>query len=137
MTPETRGKAVEKLDADTVKAGYSDVWETYEKVDLAESFTGSLRSAYEAHLRKDCAKEGKPVDRTEWDTPAQIVNAYYNRLANEIVFSAGIWQPPFCDHAADPAFNYRANGYVIGHEITQGFNLVGSQFDADGNLANW
>ncbi len=137
MTPETRAKAVEKLDAVTVKVGYPEEWETYETVELGESFAASLRSAHEAHLRKDYTKAGNPVDRTEWDLPAQIVNAQYNPFANEIVFPAGILQPPFFDYEADPASNYGAIGYVIGHEITHGFDLMGSQFDSDGNLANW
>lgn len=137
MTPTTKAKAVEKLDAVTVKVGYPDEWETYETVEPADSFAGSLRSALAAKLTKDFAKAGKPVDRAEWAIPAQMVNAFYNPLANEIVFPAGILQAPFFDYQADHAANYGAIGYVIGHEITHGFDRQGSQFDAAGNLANW
>ncbi|HLL49138.1 MAG TPA: M13 family metallopeptidase [Thermomicrobiales bacterium] len=137
MTAETKAKAVEKLDAVTVKVGYPEEWETYEAVEPAESYAGSLRSALEVRLREEFAKAGNPVDRTEWDIPSQLVNAFYNPLANEIVFPAAILQPPFFDYEADPASNYGAIGYVIGHEITHGFDLIGSQFDSDGNFANW
>jgi putative endopeptidase len=137
MTPETRAKAIAKLEAVTVKVGYPDVWETYESVALADSFAGSLRSALEVDLHRHYARAGQPVDRSEWEIPAQIVNAMYNPLANEIVFPAGILQPPFFDHEADLASNYGAIGYVIGHEITHGFDLLGSQFDAEGNLVDW
>jgi predicted metalloendopeptidase len=137
MTLVTRAKAVEKLDAVTVKVGYPDQWKTYEAVEPAASFAGSLRSALEANARREYGKAGKPVDRREWEMPAQIVNAMYNPLANEIVFPAGILQAPFFDYEADPASNYGAIGYVIGHEITHGFDFMGSQFDAEGNLSNW
>lgn len=137
MTPETKAKALEKLQAVTIKVGYPDKWETYEAVEPADSFAGSLHSAREASLRRDYAKAGKPVDRGEWDAPAQIVNAYYNPLGNEIVFPAGILQSPFFDYEADAASNYGAIGFVIGHEITHGFDLQGSQFDAQGNLSDW
>lgn len=137
MTPETKAKALEKLAAVTVKVGYPDRWRSYEAVEVGESYAGALRSALGAHLREEFAKAGKPVVRAEWDLPAQIVNAQYNPLANEIVFPAGILQPPFFDYEADPASNYGAIGYVIGHEITHGFDLQGSQFDGEGNLVNW
>jgi putative endopeptidase len=137
MTPATRAKALEKLDAVAVKVGYPDEWKTYEDVQIADSFAGSLRSAHEAHLREEYAKAGKSVDRSEWVDPAQTVNAYYNPVGNEIIFPAGILQPPFFDYQADPASNYGAIGFIIGHEITHGFDLLGSQFDPAGNLANW
>jgi putative endopeptidase len=137
MTPTTRQKAVEKLHAVTVKVGYPDKWRTYEEVALSESFAGSLRNAHEADLRERFGKAGKPVDRREWDAPAQIVNAFYDPFGNEIVFPAGILQAPFFDYQADAAANYGAIGYVIGHEITHGFDLTGSQFDAQGDLADW
>ena len=137
MTAETKAKAVAKLDAVTVKVGYPEAWQTYEEVALADSFAGSLRGALEARLRKEYAKAGKPVDRGEWQDPAQTVNAYYNPLGNEIIFPAGILQPPFFDYEADPASNYGAIGFIIGHEITHGFDLIGSQFGPDGNLENW
>jgi len=137
MTPETKAKALEKLDAVAVKVGYPDEWESYADVEVAGAFAGTLRNAGEVALRREYAKAGQPVDRTEWDAPAQMVNAFYNPLANEIVFPAGILQPPFFDPAADPASNYGAIGYVIGHEITHGFDLSGSQFGPTGNVENW
>jgi putative endopeptidase len=137
MTAETRARAVEKLDAVSVKVGYPDEWKSYEAVALGDSFAATLDSAAEVEIRRQYAEAGKPVDRTEWHAPAQLVNAFYNPLANEIVFPAGILQPPFFDAAADPASNYGAIGYVIGHEITHGFDLSGSQFGPTGNLENW
>ena len=109
MTPETRGKAVAKLNAVTVKVGYPDTWETYEDVVPADTYAGSMRSALEATVREQFGKAGQPVDRTKWDIPAQIVNARYDPFGNEIVFPAGILQPPFFDHEADPASNYGAH----------------------------
>jgi predicted metalloendopeptidase len=86
---------------------------------------------------RDLAKIGKPVDRTEWGMTPPTVNAYYTPLHNEIVFPAGILQPPFFDAKADDAFNYGSIGSVIGHEMTHGFDDQGAQFDADGNLKSW
>jgi putative endopeptidase len=80
---------------------------------------------------------GKPVDKTEWGMTAPTINAYYNPTFNEIVFPAGILQPPFFDANADDAINYGGIGYVIGHEMTHGFDDQGSQYDKDGNLKNW
>ncbi|MBA3416591.1 MAG: M13 family metallopeptidase [Chloroflexia bacterium] len=137
MTPETRARAVEKLDAVSVKVGYPDRWRGYADVALGDSFAATLDSAAEVEIRRQYAKAGQPVDRTEWDAPAQLVNAFYNPLANEIVFPAGILQPPFFDAAADPAPNYGAIGFVIGHEITHGFDLSGSQFGPTGNFEDW
>jgi putative endopeptidase len=87
--------------------------------------------------QKDLDKLGKPVDKTEWGMTPQTVNAYYNPLFNEIVFPAGILQPPFYDYRADAAVNYGGIGAVIGHEISHGFDDQGSRFDAEGNLSNW
>jgi len=137
MTPETKAKALEKLDKVNVKVGYPDKWETYENVEIGGSYNETGYNAYRANLRKDLDKIDEPVDRSEWGMPPQAVNAYYSPSMNEIVFPAGILQPPFFDLNADPAVNYGGIGYVIGHEITHGFDLQGSQFDADGNLANW
>ena len=82
-------------------------------------------------------KLGKPVDRTEWGMTAPTVNAYYNPSFNEIVFPAGILQPPFYYQGADDAVNYGAIGAVIGHEMTHGFDDQGSQYDKYGNLQSW
>jgi predicted metalloendopeptidase len=137
MSPVTRDKALAKLAAVRVKVGYPDKWKTYEKVEIGSTYADSMLSASVAEMERQLAKAGKPVDRSEWGMPPQTVNAYYNPGNNEIVFPAAILQPPFFDYQADPATNYGAIGYVIGHEITHGFDLQGSQFDAQGNLNNW
>lgn len=137
MTPETRLKALDKLDKLTLQIGYPDVWETYETVEVGPTYFDTGLSASRAKLRKDLDEITKPVDRNKWAMPPHAVNAYYNPLANQMVFPAGFLQAPFFDLAADAPVNYGAIGYVIGHEMTHGFDLQGSQFDAGGNLANW
>jgi putative endopeptidase len=137
MTPETREKALAKLAALRVKVGYPDEWETYEDVEIGESYAETVLNAANASLRESLAEAGQPVDREEWGMNAQTANAYYSPLNNEIVFPAAILQPPFFDYRADPASNYGAIGFIIGHEITHGFDLQGSRFDANGNLEEW
>ena len=137
MSPETKATAIAKLDALRVKVGYPDVWRTYEDVNIEESLAQTLLSASIAEYRRNLAKIGEPVDRDEWLMTPQEVNAYYNPTFNEIVFPAGILQAPFFDYQADPASNYGAIGAVIGHEITHGYDQSGSQYDAEGNLADW
>jgi putative endopeptidase len=94
-------------------------------------------SALNAETRRQLDRAGEPVDRDEWDIPPQVVNAFYDPLANAITFPAGILQPPFFDFQADAAVNFGGIGFVIGHELTHGFDLQGSQFDGEGNLRNW
>jgi len=137
MTADTRKIALEKLDAMAVKVGYPDEWLSYEAVEIGDSYFESFLSAVNADTRWNLEKAGKPVDRAEWPVPPQVVNAFYNPTANEIVFPAGILQAPFFDFEADAASNFGAIGAVIGHEITHGFDLQGAQFDAEGNLSNW
>jgi putative endopeptidase len=137
MTPQTRERALEKLDALRVKVGYPDEWETYEDVEIGENYFGSVMSAANAALRESLSEAGKPVDRDEWGMNAQTVNAYYSPVNNEIVFPAAILQPPFFDYRADSASNLGAIGFVIGHEITHGFDLAGSKFNENGNLDDW
>ncbi|HEV2066385.1 MAG TPA: M13 family metallopeptidase [Thermomicrobiales bacterium] len=137
MTDETKKVALEKLDAMAVKVGYPDTWQSYEAVEIGDSYFESFLSAVNADTRRNLEKAGKPVDRSEWPVPPQVVNAFYNPTANEIVFPAGILQAPFFDYEADAASNFGAIGAVIGHEITHGFDLQGAQFDAEGNLSNW
>jgi len=138
MGPETRAQASGKLEAFAVKIGYPDKWRDYSalKVDRSSYLENVQRSA-EFELQRRLNKIGKPVDRTEWGMTAPTVNAYNNSNMNEIVFPAGIMQPPFYDPKADDAVNYGGMGAVIGHEITHGFDDHGSQFDARGNLKNW
>jgi predicted metalloendopeptidase len=137
MTPETKATALAKLDKFRVKVGYPDRFRSYGAVAIEDSYAGTVLNALNAETRRLLQQAGKPVDKEEWGLPPQTVNAFYNPQNNEIVFPAGILQAPFFDYRADPASNYGAIGFVIGHEITHGFDIGGSQFDADGNLVNW
>jgi putative endopeptidase len=138
MGPETRKQALQKLAAFTRKIGYPDKWRDYSafKVDRGPYAANQMRGA-QFDFKRDLNKIGKPVDRTEWGMSPPTVNAYYNSLMNEIVFPAGILQPPFYDPNADDASNYGAIGSVIGHEMTHGFDDRGRKFDASGNLKDW
>ncbi|MBC7542896.1 MAG: M13 family metallopeptidase [Candidatus Sericytochromatia bacterium] len=138
MSPATRKAATAKLDTFTVKIGYPDKWRDYSalKIDRT-SYVANLLRANAFEWQRDLAKIGKPVDRTEWYMSPPTVNAYYDPTMNEIVFPAGILQPPFFDPQADDAINYGGIGAVIGHEITHGFDDSGAQFDPKGNLSNW
>jgi putative endopeptidase len=138
MSETTRKQATVKLDAFLNKIGYPDKWRDYSalKLDRSSYVANRTRSrAYEN--QRDLDKIGQPVDRMEWGMSPPTLNAYYNPQINEIVFPAGILQPPFFDAAADDAFNYGGIGSVIGHEMTHGFDDQGRQFDSTGNLANW
>jgi len=137
MSPETKQQALTKLNAFGVKIGYPDKWKTYAFDVKRDDFFGNMRRAAAFRIAENMAKLGKPIDRTEWGMTPPTVNAYYSPTMNEIVFPAGILQPPFFDAKADDAVNYGALGYVIGHEMTHGFDDSGSQFDAEGNLKNW
>jgi putative endopeptidase len=138
MGPETRAQAAAKLQAFTVKIGYPDKWRDYSalKVDRS-SYLQNLQRGAEFEFQRRLNKIGKPVDRTEWGMTPPTVNAYNNSSMNEIVFPAGIMQPPFYDPKAADAVNYGGMGAVIGHEITHGFDDHGSKFDGRGNLKNW
>jgi putative endopeptidase len=138
MTPQTRARAVAKLDAFILKIGYPDKWRDYSafpvaRVPYAQNMIASAK--YESAF--DLAKIGHPVDRTEWEMTPATVNAYYDPTINEIVFPAGILQPPFFNKDADMAVNYGAIGAVVGHESTHGFDDEGRKFDAQGNLVDW
>jgi putative endopeptidase len=142
MSDSTKQMALKKLSTFTVKIGYPDKWKDYSKLKMEKapekaSYFNNAVSAARFQVEEEIAKLGKPVDKTEWQMTPQTVNAYYNPLFNEIVFPAGILQPPFYDYKADEAVNYGGIGAVIGHEISHGFDDQGSQFDADGNLKNW
>jgi putative endopeptidase len=138
MSPETRKQALGKLDAFARKIGYPEKWRDYSayKVDRGPYVLNQMRGA-QFEFGRDLDKIGKPVDRTEWDMTPPTVNAYYSAEMNEIVFPAGILQPPFFDPNADDASNYGAMGAVIGHEMTHGFDDEGRKFDAQGNLKDW
>lgn len=138
MSQETRLKAIAKLNAFVRKIGFPDKWRNYEALQVSRGpFYNNVVSAGKFEVKRNLGKIGKPVDRTEWGMSPPTVNAYYNPQINEIVFPAGILQPPFYDPKADDAFNYGGIGAVIGHEMTHGFDDQGAKFDANGNLVMW
>jgi putative endopeptidase len=138
MDEPTKQQALKKLAAMNVKIGYPDKWRDYSllQIDRSSYVSNAMRAAnFEAN--RDLKKIGKPVDRSEWGMTPPTVNAYYNPMMNEIVFPAGILQPPFFDPKADDPVNYGGMGAVIGHEMTHGFDDQGRQFDEVGNLRDW
>ena len=138
MGPETRAEATAKLEAFAVKIGYTDKWRDYSALKIdRRSYAENVVRASEFDFARRLNKIGKPVDRTEWGMTPPTVNAYNNSSMNEIVFPAGIMQPPFYDPNADDAVNYGGMGAVIGHEITHGFDDHGSKFDGKGNRKDW
>lgn len=138
MSPDTKVAAKAKLAKFTPKIGYPDKWKSYDGLEIkADQLLGNFRRYAAFEYNKMLDKLGKPVDRSEWGMTPQTVNAYYNPVANEIVFPAAILQPPFFDLNADDAVNYGGIGAVIGHEIGHGFDDSGANFDGDGNLRNW
>jgi putative endopeptidase len=138
MSPATRQQAIGKLEAYAEKIGYPDKWRDYSKLTIERGpYVENVLRAHTFEFNRDLAKVGKPLDRTEWFMSPPTVNAYYNPQMNEIVFPAGILQPPFYDPLADDAYNYGGIGAVIGHEMTHGFDDEGNKFDKDGNLKNW
>ncbi len=139
MSDDTKLNAIKKLNAFTVKIGYPDKWEDYSTmvIDPKLSYYENMHNVSMWHQAKELAKWGKPVDKTEWGMTPQTINAYYNPMANEIVFPAGILQAPFFDPQASDAENYGGIGVVIGHEMTHGFDDQGRNFDSDGNMVNW
>lgn len=138
MDEPTKQEALKKLAAFTVKIGYPDKWRDYSllKIDR-ESYAQNVIRGNMFEAERQLKKIGKPVDRSEWGMSPPTVNAYYNPNMNEIVFPAGIMQPPFFDMKADDAVNYGGMGAVIAHEISHGFDDQGRQFDAVGNLRDW
>src|SRR6266853_1853168 len=138
MGVATKKQALAKLDMFARKIGYPDKWRDYSAytVDRGPYVLNRMRGA-QFEFKRDLNKIGKPVDRTEWGMTPPTVNAYYSDERNEIVFPAGILQPPFFDAKADDASNYGAMGAVIGHEMTHGFDDEGRKFDAHGNLRDW
>ena len=138
MSDETKKKALEKLTKFTSKIGYPDKWRDYSTLEISASdLIGNLWRIAEFDHAYAIAKIGAPVDRDEWHMTPQTVNAYYNPLANEIVFPAAILQPPFFDLDAEMAANYGGIGATIGHEIGHGFDDQGSKYDGDGNMVDW
>lgn len=137
MSPTTKEKALEKLSKFTVKIGYPDKWKDYSNLEVGTSLIENVNNVRRWSFEENLAKQGKPVDKSEWGMTPQTVNAYYSPLFNEIVFPAAILQPPFYDYKADPGVNFGGIGAVIGHELSHGFDDSGSQYDGNGNLNNW
>ena len=138
MGDETKAQALDKLSKFTPKIGYPDNWEDYSRLEIVEDdLVGNMQRSALFVYEKNLARQGGPVDKSEWAMTPQTVNAYYNPPLNEIVFPAAILQPPFFDLNADDAVNYGSIGAVIGHEIGHGFDDSGSTFDGDGVLRNW
>ena len=138
MSSETKTQAIAKLGAFARKIGYPDKWRDYSTLEIKDGqYAANVLAAMQFESQRNWTKIGKPVDRGEWGMSPPTVNAYYNPQLNEIVFPAGILQPPFYDPNADDAVNYGAMGAVIGHEMTHGFDDQGRQFDKDGNLKDW
>ncbi|MEW5796608.1 MAG: M13 family metallopeptidase [Candidatus Zixiibacteriota bacterium] len=138
MSEETRQRALAKMEAFGTKIGYPDKWRDYGGLEIGKvSFVENARAGLRHETAFKLSKVGKAPDPTEWGMTPQTVNAYYNPVKNEIVFPAGILQPPYFDGEIDDAINYGAMGVVIGHEMLHGFDDSGSRFDADGNMVNW
>lgn len=138
MSDSTKAKAKEKLYAFTEKIGYPDKWRDYSNVEVRkDTYFENRLSAARNEYQFNIDKVGRPVDRSEWLTTPPTVTAYNNPPLNEIVFPAGILQPPYFDMNADDALNYGGIGMVIGHEITHSFDDQGAQYDKDGNVTNW
>jgi len=138
MSDDTKKQAKIKLEAIRNKIGYPDVWRDYSTLTIQRGdLMGNFLRANEFESRRQIAKIGKPLDRNEWGMTPPTVNAYYSGSRNEIVFPAGILQPPFFDKSMDDAINFGAIGSVIGHELTHGFDDQGRKFDPQGNLRDW
>ena len=138
MTEGTRAEALRKLDGFGYKIGFPDTWRDYSGLAIDRgSYVENRMRCTEFEFARLIGRLGKGVDKAEWAMPAHTVNAYYHPLLNEIVFPAGILQPPFFYADADDAVNFGAIGAVIGHEITHGFDDQGSHFDATGGLRDW
>ena len=138
MSDETKEKALRKLEAFTYKIGYPDEWDDYSELEISsENYIQNVMNSNMWEYNDMTSKLGQPVDEKEWFMLPQMVNAYYSSSGNEVVFPAGILQPPFFHPDFDHAINYGAIGAVIGHEFTHGFDDQGSKYDWDGNLNNW
>ncbi|MCX7548525.1 M13 family metallopeptidase [Xanthomarina sp. F1114] len=142
MSPETKQKAIEKLQSTSIKIAYPDKWKDYSELEVQSvedggSYLQNSLNARAWNFKRNIDKLGKPVDKSEWYMAPQTVNAYFNPSFNEIVFPAAILQPPFYNFQADDAVNYGGIGAVIGHEISHSFDDSGSRYDKDGNLNNW
>lgn len=138
MSPATKTQAKDKLSKLAVKIGYPSEWKDYSKLRVVrDDLVGNVLRSAQLEYQRDLDRLGKPVDRAEWRTTPQTVNAYYNRERNDITFPAAILQSPFFDPNADDAVNYGGIGAVIGHEISHAFDDQGRKYDGTGNLRDW
>jgi predicted metalloendopeptidase len=138
MDPATKKQALGKVAGMSLKVGYPDHPQDYSGLEITRGDAyGNARRAAAFGFQQDLAKIGQPVDKKEWGMSAPSVNAYYDNQNNEIVFPAGILQPPFFDPKGGPSINFGAIGAVVGHEMTHGFDDEGHQFDSGGNLHDW
>jgi endothelin-converting enzyme/putative endopeptidase len=138
MSPETKQKALEKLSTFNPKIGYPDKWKDYSHVPIRRgSFWADVVAGRKFNVDDDRSTVGRPTDRGRWGMTPPTSNAYYNPLLNEIVFPAGILQPPAFSMDNVDAVNYGAIGVVIGHELSHGFDDQGAQYDSLGRLSNW
>ena len=141
MSPQTKEKALAKLNKFGVKVGYPDKWTDYSRLEIAPASTASyfdnVCSIRAWRYKENLADVGQKVDKSRWRMTPQTINAYYSPMNNEIVFPAAILQAPFFSFDADPAVNFGGIGAVIGHEMTHGFDDSGAEYDGDGNLKNW
>jgi predicted metalloendopeptidase len=138
MSAPTKAQAQQKLAAMRVKIGYPDTWRDYAKLTIRrQAYVLNVLETRRFEFQRNLDHLGKPIDRNEWDMTPQTNNAYYSPTMNEIVFPAGILQPPYFDATADDAVNYGNIGATIGHEMTHGFDDEGRQYDGDGNLKSW
>ncbi len=138
MSDATKAEARDKLSKLAVKIGYPDKWKDYSKLRVSrDDLVGNILRSAQVEYQRNLDRLGKPVDRAEWFTTPQTVNAYYQPTRNDITFPAAILQPPFFDPTADDAVNYGAIGAVIGHEVSHAFDDQGRKFDGTGNLRDW
>lgn len=138
MSESTRTKALAKLERFHAKIGFPAKWKDYQGLEARrDDYCGNVRRCEQWEARRELGRIGQPVDRDEWHMTAPTVNAYFDQTKNEIVFPAGILQPPFFDMTMDDAVNYGATGATIGHEMTHGFDSDGRKYDAEGSLADW
>jgi putative endopeptidase len=140
MSPETRGRAIDKVRQMQIKIAYPDEWMDYSGLDIRRgNLMRNVLGALRFWARHMLDKVGTPSDRSQWapNVPPQEVNAFYRMTANDIHFPAGLLQPPFFDADADAATNFGALGTLVGHEMTHGFDYSGRHFDGLGNLKEW
>ncbi|HSW92816.1 MAG TPA: M13 family metallopeptidase [Gammaproteobacteria bacterium] len=138
MSENTKQAALQKLNQMEARVGYPAMWWDYSSLEIhRDSYLLNVMRASRFLTRRDLNKIGKPVDKNDWDMTPQTINAYYDASMNRLNIPAGILQPPFFDINASAAINYGAIGFVIGHEMTHGFDDQGAQFDGTGNLKNW